>query len=59
MTAKSAGELVCKFLEKKYPSLEISKPRISRMATDQTVNIFPVKNEYPSYVILKHVRKIK
>ena len=56
--AKSAGETICKMLEKKYPDLIIYKPRLPRMSTDQTVTVLPVNNEHSSYVMLDHLRKI-
>ena len=59
IAAKSAGEALCAILEKKYPDLIIYKPRLPRMATDQTVSILPVNSEHPSYVMLDHLRRIK
>uniref|UniRef100_UPI003561861C SDR family NAD(P)-dependent oxidoreductase n=1 Tax=Roseovarius sp. TaxID=1486281 RepID=UPI003561861C len=37
--ANAAGEVACLGLEKAYPGLLISKPRLPRVATDQTVSL--------------------
>ena len=56
--SKSAGETLCVILEKKYSNLIIYRPRLPRMATDQTVTVFPVINEHPSNIMYDHLRKM-
>ena len=56
--SKAAGEIACSILSKKYPHINIYKPRIIRLATDQTVTLVPYKNDEPSYVMLDHLRKM-
>ncbi len=57
--AKSSGEFICNFLAKKFTNLIVYKPRISRMATDQTASLLPVNNQDPGPVILEHLRCMK
>jgi hypothetical protein len=54
--AKTAGEELCMFYEKKYNDIIIYKPRLPRMDTDQTVSLFPVDNENPVPILLEHLR---
>ena len=55
--AKMAAEVLCLSLEKnKQAPLTIYKPRLPRMATDQTVSLFPVNNQDPVPIMLKHLR---
>jgi len=54
--AKIASEMVCSFLEKADPSITVYKPRLPRVATDQTVSIMPVKNQDPVPVLLRELR---
>ena len=56
--SKAAGEIACSILSKKYPHINFYKPRIIRLATDQTVTLVPYKNDEPSYVMLDHLRKM-
>ncbi len=55
-TAKMAGEGLCRFLEKAHPGLIIHKPRLPRMATDQTVSFMPGGNRDPVPILLEHLR---
>lgn len=55
ITAKREGEKLCNSLEKKHSHLEIYKPRLPRIETDQTVSLFSVKNENPISVQLEHL----
>ena len=54
--AKAAGETLCAFLERRFPGLHIVRPRLPRMATDQTAAQRPVKNADPLPVILREIR---
>lgn len=55
--AKLSGEKLCDFLEIKYPKLNIYKPNLPRLSTDQTVSLLPVNNKKPDNLILNHIRK--
>jgi NADP-dependent 3-hydroxy acid dehydrogenase YdfG len=57
--AKMAGEILCEFLQKTNPGLAIHKPRLPRIATDQTVSLLPVDNQDPISVLLPHLRKLR
>jgi NADP-dependent 3-hydroxy acid dehydrogenase YdfG len=57
--AKLAGEILCEFLQKTNPGLAIHKPRLPRIATDQTVSLLPVDNQDPISVLLPHLRKLR
>ena len=54
--AKAAGEVACLGLEKAYPSLLISKPRLPRVATDQTVSLTGREADDPAPLILDALR---
>jgi hypothetical protein len=56
--AKIAGEELCRFLEKVHPGIIIHKPRLPRMATDQTVSFVPGENQDPVPVLLEHLRNM-
>ena len=43
--AKSAGEALCDFLERAHPGLVIDRPRLPRLATDQTAALVPLDSE--------------
>jgi len=57
--AKMAGEILCDFLQKAHPGLAIHKPRLPRVATDQTVNLLPVANQEPVSVLLNNLRYLR
>ena len=57
--AKMAGEILCDFLQKANPGLSIHKPRLPRIATDQTVSLLPVNNQDPLMVLLTHLRYLR
>jgi hypothetical protein len=57
--AKTAGELLCDFLQKAHPGLAIHKPRLPRVATDQTVSLLPVSNQEPVSVLVSHLRYLR
>lgn len=54
--AKTAGETMCRLLEKKHPEMKIHRPRLPRMATDQTAGLLPVRNQEPVPVLVKALR---
>lgn len=55
--AKAAGEKMCEFLLINNAKLNIYKPKLPRLATDQTVSFFPVNNLDPFTLMLEHIRK--
>lgn len=57
--AKTAGEILCDFLQKANPGLVIHKPRLPRIATDQTVSLLPVNNQDPVSVLLGNLRHLR
>jgi hypothetical protein len=57
--AKMAGEILCDFLQKANPRLTIHKPRLPRVATDQTVSLLPVGNQDPVSVLLTNLRHLR
>lgn len=57
--AKMAGEILCDFLQKTNPGLTIHKPRLPRIATDQTVSLLPVSNQDPVSVLLTNLRCLR
>ena len=57
--AKMAGEILCDFLQKAHPGLAIHKPRLPRVATDQTVSLLPVSNQEPVSTILNNLRYLR
>lgn len=57
--AKMAGEILCGFLQKTNPGIAIHKPRLPRVATDQTVSLLPVSSRDPVSVLLGHLRHLR
>jgi hypothetical protein len=57
--AKMAGEILCDFLQKAHPGLAVYKPRLPRVATDQTVSLLPVSNQEPVSVLLSNLRYLR
>jgi hypothetical protein len=57
--AKMAGEILCDFLQKARPGLAVYKPRLPRVATDQTVSLLPVSNQEPVSVLLSNLRYLR
>jgi hypothetical protein len=57
--AKMAGEILCDFLQKTNPGIAIHKPRLPRVATDQTVGLLPVSNRDPVPVLAAHLRHLR
>ena len=56
ISAKLEGEALCTKFENIHNSMKIYKPRLPRIETDQTVSLFPVINQDPVAVQLKHLR---
>ncbi len=57
--AKMAGEVLCTFLENTQQGLIIYKPRLPKMATDQTVRLTPADTRDPVLIILEHLRNLR
>lgn len=57
LIAKSAGEMACIGLEKSYPDLQIYKPRLPRVSTDQTANILAANSEDAPPLVLNHLQQ--
>lgn len=57
--AKMAGEMVCTFLEKTNREMTMYRPRLPRMATDQTASLLPVSNEDPVPIMREHLRSFR
>lgn len=57
--AKTAAEGLCAFLEIAYPGVSIYRPRLPRMATDQTASLTPVENADPAPVMLEQLRLVQ
>jgi NADP-dependent 3-hydroxy acid dehydrogenase YdfG len=55
--AKSAGEGVAAYIQKNFPGLKVMTPRLERLATEQTVSLFPEENKDPLPVLLEMLRK--
>ncbi|MCP4650700.1 MAG: hypothetical protein GY853_11565 [PVC group bacterium] len=55
--AKVAGEILCNLLEKYHKGLSIYKPRLPRMATDQTASVLIHNSQDAAPVMLGHIRK--
>jgi hypothetical protein len=54
--SKSAGEILCSYIEKKHSGISICRPRVPRMSTDQTANLFSIKSEAPVPVMLDYLK---
>jgi hypothetical protein len=57
--AKASGEVFCASLEKRHKGLFIYRPRLPRLATDQTVSLLPDGAKACAPLILKHLRIFK
>jgi hypothetical protein len=57
--AKMAGETLCAYLEKTHKDLVIHRPRLPRVATDQTASLVPAKRESSAVVMLEHLRHLE
>jgi len=54
--AKAAGEVLCSEMQRKWPSLHISVPRLPRILTDQTASVPPTPAQDPVAVMLPLLR---
>jgi acyl dehydratase len=57
--AKSAGEALCDVLQKTQPGLVVHRPRLPRLATDQTASLLPLGDRDPAPIILTHLRVLR
>lgn len=57
--AKAAAETLCAFMEKNKKNILIHKPRLPKMATDQTAGIMPDQRHDPVPFMLRHLRDFK
>ena len=56
--AKSEGEAVCASLEQQRPGLRVVRPRLLRLATDQTLSVGPSVRHDPVPVLLAAARTL-
>lgn len=54
--AKAAGEMLCAFLEANHREMAVYRPRLPRMATDQTMSLLPVDKLDPVPMMIKALR---
>jgi len=57
--AKAASEMLCTFLEKTRRDIRIYRPRLPRVATDQTTGIIPITNQDPAPIMLEILRAFR
>lgn len=57
--AKVAAETLCTFLEKTRRDLGIYRPRLPRVATDQTASVMPITNQDPVPLMLERLRSFR
>ncbi len=57
--AKAAGETLCALLEKSRPGTTIFRPRLPRLATDQTASLLPVDNQAPLPIMIELLRSFR
>lgn len=57
--AKGAGEVLCRQLVEKYQHIRFVTPRLSRMATDQTSSIIPIKCESVLDVMCNELKRME
>lgn len=55
VAAKAAGEKYCDYLLASNKDIEIYKPKLPRVSTDQTVSNFPIKNESTTETMIEHL----
>jgi hypothetical protein len=55
--SKIAGELLCDHLEKLYPKLQVYKPRLPRLETEQTLSLIKINNIKTEKIILDSLQK--
>lgn len=59
VAAKTAGEALCTDLERSRPRTPIFRPRLPRLATDQTMSLVQVHNQDPLPVMLTLLRSFQ
>ena len=57
--AKAAGETLCEALQRSHPGLVVHRPRLPRLATDQTASLLPLGDPDPAPVLLPHLRQLR
>jgi hypothetical protein len=57
--AKKAGETSCSSLALEFPNTIFQKPRLPKMATDQTVGLTPSRQANPKVVLLELLRTLR
>lgn len=57
--AKAAGEILCEVLQRSGPGLVVHRPRLPRLATDQTASLLPLGDPDPAPVLLFHLRQLR
>ena len=55
--SKSASEILCKYLKKRYKNIFFDMPRLPRLKTDQTSNIFLKKTFNTTEIMIKNLIK--
>ena len=56
--SKLAGEQLCEFLEKEMKGIVVYKPRLPRLATDQTMTLSYVENKNTLPEMLNHIKEL-
>ena len=57
--AKAAGEVLCEVLQRSRPGLVVHRPRLPRLATDQTASLLPLGEPEPAPLLLSHLRRLR
>ena len=57
--SKAAQEILLKYLNEKYKTINFLCPRLPRLKTDQTLSILDHKSELPFRRLVKFIKKIK
>ena len=56
--AKSAGEALCAFVEKAFIGVTVERPRLPRVATDQTASLLAIPTHDPVPVLMRCFREL-
>jgi hypothetical protein len=56
--AKVTGEALCDFYSRTHPGITIHRPRLPRLATDQTASLMPLESMDPVPVLLENLRQL-
>ncbi len=54
--AKAAGEVICRYLDQKFPQVSVTVRRLRRMKTDQTSTLMAMNAEDPLLEMLEAIR---